>query len=983
MIVIIALQVGLAANAFAAGSVSNGFVWWSGGAGSDKRWTSGLNWWGTGGAPVFDQNSSLDAPVPLFAVINTACPNDPCSPGGVGITCYDLHVGDWSQSSPNTATLDINNQTLNVTRDLMIGVRETTYWPAGNKSIGDVNVYNGSVVKVGRDLWVGSEGVGSLEVNSNSDINIAGTLRCPGGPQPTYAVQRYTYGTGKITLYGGSIEANDIYSYSETGNEVAQIDIRGGTLKLNGDKILQIADLISLGKLYSSIGDIVCDYNVTNAGKTTIGCIADPNIAYSPIPGNFAQDVSADANLSWKPATSGAAASHNIYFSKSFVDVNDGNASAYQGIQVLSDSNYDPSPGGNLDSNQVYYWRIDEANATQADPNYWKGRVWKFTTKDPYIASNPRGILPPPINYFLINNKTNIDVNVTLSWTKGIAAQSHNVYIGTDAYSVDTATTPTGTTTEPNYHPTGGFTVNWTYYWRIDEVNTTDGNVWHGPVWKFSTQANRPIDNFDTGPISWGATTGSGATIFASPATPTFPASDFNAMRVDYSHLASPWYSEVYAKHYQNKALLKPSERDWTLGGVKVLGISFHGEPNNTTIEPLYVTVKDGSGHSVTLWYPDANDVNQQPNENWYWWPIDLQTLSSGGINLSDVNAIFLGLGDKVSPGGSGRIYFDTIALYPAQCRNLNGDADLNDDCMVDVNDLVIMVQDWLKKSYQVTATTPPSSTGLVLWYQFNEGSGGTATDSSGNGYNGTFSVGNPTWDPCGYDGNSAIVFGGSGNVYLDVAQPDAYADVNLGGHSTVSFWLKDYGQPAGKTIFQMGDSDRGNLQVWSGWTGSFAYRCGEDPCTNFYDEVYWGVYNYTNSEHILGQWNHYAFVKDHTIGSNGQMRIYHNGIVVAEYSDANAPTMPALIPDEDYFTIGAWQYADQTGGYYSGSMDDFRLYKRALSDAEVLYLYLNGSGSITQPVLSGANVVADSQVNFKDFAVMADLWLTNPLLWP
>jgi hypothetical protein len=26
---------------------------------------------------------------------------------------------------------------------------------------------------------------------------------------------------------------------------------------------------------------------------------------------------------------------------------------------------------------------------------------------------------------------------------------------------------------------------------------------------------------------------------------------------------------------------------------------------------------------------------------------------------------------------------------------------------------------------------------------------------------------------------------------------------------------------------------------------------------------------------------------------------------------------------------------------------------------------------------------VADSQVNFKDFAVMADLWLENPLLWP
>jgi hypothetical protein len=968
LFIVIALQVVLAGNAFA-GNANDGFVWWSSGGGADYRWTTFSNWWRAGGPPTYDQNAALDSPVPCFGVVNEST-TDPID-ANKGPTCFDLQVGDWSQEVPAAATLDVNHQTLNVTRDIIIGVRETTWWPAGVRAIGDVNVYNGGKINVGRDLWVGSEGVGSLEVNSNGDVNIAGTLRCPGGPQPSYGNQRYTYGTGKITLSGGTIEANDIYSYNETSNEIAQINICGGTLKLNGDKTSQIADLIAQGKLYAydTAGDIQCDYNVRNAGKTTVTATSNPFLASRPSPGNYATDANLDANLSWTPAAS--AASHRVYFSTSFIDVNDGNASAQK--QDSSQTYYEPNHP--LTQEQTYFWRIDEVNATKAEPNYWKGNVWRFTAKNPYIAS-----LPIPTN-----KKVDVDVNVTLSWTKGATAINHNVYIGTSFNDVNTSTTPTANTTEPNYHPS--LQVNWTYYWRVDE-NEVNGTTWKGPVWRFSTQANRPIDNFNSGPITW--TRGGGATV--SIATPTFPASDYNAMMFAYDNSVAPWYSEANCTAYQFG--LPAAKRDWTLGGVKVLGISFHGDANNA-IELLYITVKD-TVNSVTVWYTDSNDIKQQANEYWHWWPVDLKILSNGGINLSDVRKLIIGLGDKASPGGSGTVYFDSIALYPSQCLNQNGDADLNNDCVVDVNDLVILAQDWLKRSYQVTAANSVDPNGLVLRYKFDtndlysvyidEYEYGCFHDSSGNDYNGILygaynGNGSGNLDPVGHDGNGAFNFDAALPIYLDVPI-NSMNDVNLlGGKSTVAFWIKDNGQPAGKMLFQICNSDRGNLQVWSDWTGYYSYTCGWDPCNLYRDSLSWGRYNYTNPEHVLGQWNHYAFTKDYNTAG---MRIYLNGIAVAEYSDANYPIMaPPRGNPYDFFTIAAWQYSDGAGGYYTGTMDDFRLYNRALSQAEIVYLAKGSGSSITQPVLSQANVNGDSQVDFKDFAVVAEAWLRNPLLWP
>ncbi len=75
--------------------------------------------------------------------------------------------------------------------------------------------------------------------------------------------------------------------------------------------------------------------------------------------------------------------------------------------------------------------------------------------------------------------------------------------------------------------------------------------------------------------------------------------------------------------------------------------------------EPMYV-VLNGSA-VVTHDNPDAAQIGE-----WTEWTIELQAFADQGVDLTNVNTIALGLGNKNNPqaGGSGTMYFDDIRLY-------------------------------------------------------------------------------------------------------------------------------------------------------------------------------------------------------------------------------------------------------------------------------------------------------------------------------
>jgi len=98
--------------------------------------------------------------------------------------------------------------------------------------------------------------------------------------------------------------------------------------------------------------------------------------------------------------------------------------------------------------------------------------------------------------------------------------------------------------------------------------------------------------------------------------------------------------------------------RAWTEKGVNTLTIWFRGNSDNAA-ETLYVAL---NGSAVVSYdNPDAAQVYE-----WTQWNIDLQAFADQGVNLTNVNSITLGLGNRNNPiaGSAGMMYFDDIRLY-------------------------------------------------------------------------------------------------------------------------------------------------------------------------------------------------------------------------------------------------------------------------------------------------------------------------------
>jgi len=79
---------------------------------------------------------------------------------------------------------------------------------------------------------------------------------------------------------------------------------------------------------------------------------------------------------------------------------------------------------------------------------------------------------------------------------------------------------------------------------------------------------------------------------------------------------------------------------------------------------PMYVALYNSTGEPAVVYHDDPNAA--QIN-TWTEWVIELQTFADKGVDLTDVDKIAIGFGDKDNPqqnSGDGTMYFDDIRLY-------------------------------------------------------------------------------------------------------------------------------------------------------------------------------------------------------------------------------------------------------------------------------------------------------------------------------
>jgi Concanavalin A-like lectin/glucanases superfamily len=207
-----------------------------------------------------------------------------------------------------------------------------------------------------------------------------------------------------------------------------------------------------------------------------------------------------------------------------------------------------------------------------------------------------------------------------------------------------------------------------------------------------------------------------------------------------------------------------------------------------------------------------------------------------------------------------------------------------------------------------------PGKTGLVALYPMD----GNAQDTSGNNYHGTVN-GTASYEP-GYAGQ-ALVFNGT----------NAYVDLPIG---TLISSLTDI-TVATQVYFGGGNGSWMRIFDFGSGTSSYMFLC---PRQGTAGNMRFAIRSATVNEQIVNSpsvlsvgWHHVAVALD---GQAKTITLYLDGERIASGPTA---VLPKDLGKTTQNWIGRSQYT--ADAYFFGSIDDFHIYNRVLSAAEVRYL--------------------------------------------
>jgi hypothetical protein len=123
--------------------------------------------------------------------------------------------------------------------------------------------------------------------------------------------------------------------------------------------------------------------------------------------------------------------------------------------------------------------------------------------------------------------------------------------------------------------------------------------------------------------------------------------------------------------------------------------------------------------------------------------------------------------------------------------------------------------------------------------------------------------------------------------------------------------------------------------------------------------------------------WHHLAATYSGTT-----IRWYNEGVLMGSDSSRTLDTI-------DHIQIGKRQETTQPNRF-PGLVDEVYIYRRALSQGEIAYL-AGKTSQFTQPLFPlltpqlnpSFNMYEDGVIDLRDYAVLADSWLEDQLLWP
>jgi hypothetical protein len=223
----------------------------------------------------------------------------------------------------------------------------------------------------------------------------------------------------------------------------------------------------------------------------------------------------------------------------------------------------------------------------------------------------------------------------------------------------------------------------------------------------------------------------------------------------------------------------------------------------------------------------------------------------------------------------------------------------------------------------QVSGFGTVAGSGLIGYWKFDEDSGTVAADSSGNGHTGTISGGG-SLSALGKNGRTLLLDGASG--YASMGNDSAF---DLSSAGTVSLWFRtnsftnDYPHLLSRGASAGWDTPGWALFMFKSGSLGFGMRVNDPaPATS--------VAQTGSGHNQTGVWKHVAATWNGT-----RIQVYINGV----YNTSAAQT---VTPPSTGKTLQAGRYQESGNGWFNGSIDEVRIYSRALSADEIRLVYSN-----------------------------------------
>jgi hypothetical protein len=254
-----------------------------------------------------------------------------------------------------------------------------------------------------------------------------------------------------------------------------------------------------------------------------------------------------------------------------------------------------------------------------------------------------------------------------------------------------------------------------------------------------------------------------------------------------------------------------------------------------------------------------------------------------------------------------------------------------------------------------LTSVTSAADPSLVGWWKLDETSGTTAADSSGNGNTGTVN-GPATW-VAGQLGGGLQLSGT--NNYVECGNG---ASLNMRAQVTLSAWIKPTTAGNGQHQHYVTKGDT---------CYALKHNTGNYMEFNVYDGAWYTASGpAVNAATFNNVWHHVAGTYDGTT-----LKIYVDGVL----QPTTATHVGQIGASSTSVTLGR----DNTnnGRYFTGIIDDARIYNRALSDVEILKVMAGGEdaalASKPNPADKATDVPRDAALSWVagDFAKTHDVY--------